>query len=59
LASRELVSDVPVKPRARLAVSPGDFPFRARTIEHGPDATPMRVVLRNALSTVRGGRSLS
>jgi hypothetical protein len=39
---------VPVKPRARLPVTPDDFPFRAQTIEHGAGATPMRVVLRHA-----------
>jgi hypothetical protein len=47
-SSRELVSDVPVKPRARLAVTPDDFPFRAQTIEHGAGDTPMRVALRHA-----------
>lgn len=47
-SSRELVSEEPVKPRARVAVSPDDFPFRAQTIEHGPGDTPMRVVLRHA-----------
>jgi hypothetical protein len=43
------VSDVPVKPRARLAVSPDDFPFRAQTIAHGAGDTPMRVALRHAV----------
>jgi hypothetical protein len=53
-SSRELVSDAPVRPRARLAVSPDDFPFRAQTIEHGPGDTPMRVVLRHAVRTGHG-----
>jgi hypothetical protein len=48
-ASREFVSDVPVEPRARLAVSPDDFPFRAQTIEHGPSDTPKTVVFRHAV----------
>lgn len=52
-SSRELVSGVPVRPRARLAVSPDDFPFRDQTIEHGPGDTPMRVVLRHARRNVR------
>jgi hypothetical protein len=52
-SSREFVSSEPVKVRARLAVSPDDFPFRDQTIEHGPDATPMRIVLRHALRNVR------
>ena len=51
-ASRELVSDVPVKPRARLAVTPDDFPFRAQTIEHGRNDTPTTVVRRHALRRV-------
>lgn len=48
-ASRELVSEASVKPRARLAVTPDDFPFRAETVEHGAGDTPGRVVLRHAL----------
>jgi hypothetical protein len=55
-SSREFVSDVPVEPRARLAVSPDDFPFRAQTIEHGQGATPMRIVLRHAQRNVPGRR---
>jgi hypothetical protein len=48
-SSRELVSDTAIKPRARLAVTPEDFPFRRQTIEHGAGDTPGRVVLRHAL----------
>jgi hypothetical protein len=47
--SRELVSTVPVRPRARLRVSPGDFPFRAHTLGHERGDTPLRVALRHAL----------
>jgi hypothetical protein len=47
--SRELVSTVPVRPRARLPVSPDDFPFRAQTLGHGPRATPRTVAIRNAV----------
>lgn len=47
--SRELVSEVPVRPRARLAVEPDDFPFKARTRGHRPGATPRSVSLRNVL----------
>lgn len=48
-ASRELVSAVPVRPRARLRVSPDDFPFRAQTMGHRPGDTPRRVAVRHAL----------
>jgi len=48
-SSRELVSETAVKPRARLAVTPADFPFRSQTIGHGAGDTPSRVVLRHAL----------
>jgi hypothetical protein len=51
--SRELVSLVPVRPRARLAVEPDDFPFRARTMEHREGATPAKVVRRAALTRHR------
>jgi len=51
--SRELVSDAPVRPRARLHVTPDDFPFRDRTLEHHEGDTPVRVVLRNALRPAR------
>ena len=47
--SRELVSRVPVRPRARLRVSPDDFPFRAQTRGHKHGDTPRRVALRHAL----------
>jgi len=47
--SRELVSEVPVGPRARLVVHPDDFPFRALTLRHHPGETPRRVAVRNAL----------
>jgi hypothetical protein len=47
--SRELVSTVSVQPRARLRVSPVDFPFRAETLGHKSGDTPKRVALRHAL----------
>jgi hypothetical protein len=47
--SRELVSLVPVRPRARLRVEPDDFPFRPRTMAHGQGATPNTVTWRAAL----------
>jgi len=47
--SRELVSLVPVRPRARLRVEPDDFLFRSRTMEHGKGATPLTVTRRSAL----------
>ena len=47
--SRELVSLVPVRPRARLQVDPNDFPFRGRTMGHGKGATPLTVTRRSAL----------
>lgn len=53
--SRELVSTVPVRPRARLRVSPDDFPFREQTLGHKPGDTPTRVALRHALR-LRGPR---
>jgi hypothetical protein len=55
-SSREFVSDTAVTPRARLAVTPEDFPFRAQTIEHGPGDTPARLVLRHALRPARRPR---
>jgi hypothetical protein len=48
--SRELVSLIPVRPRARLPVTPDDFPFRRRTLEHGKGATPATVVRRAAIT---------
>ena len=47
--SRELVSLVPVRPRARLRVEPDDFPFRHRTMQHGEGDTPLTVTRRSAL----------
>jgi hypothetical protein len=47
--SRELTSLVPVRPRAFLRVQPDDFPFRARTMGHGEDATPHTITRRSAL----------
>jgi len=47
--SRELVSTVPVRPRARLRVSPNDFPFRRQTRGHRKGDTPRSVSIRNAL----------
>jgi hypothetical protein len=47
--SRELVSEVPVRPRARLPVTPEDFPFKARTRGHARGASVRSVVWRNAL----------
>jgi hypothetical protein len=47
--SRELVSHVPVRPRALLPVERDDFPFRGRTLRHGKGATPRTVVRRMAL----------
>jgi hypothetical protein len=48
-SSRELVSEVPVTPRARLTVEPGDFPFRSRTRRHRRGESVRSVSLRNAL----------
>jgi hypothetical protein len=48
-STREFVSETPVRPRARLAVTPDDFPFRRQTIEHSAGDTPTRVVVRHAL----------
>jgi hypothetical protein len=47
--TRELTSPVPVRPRARFTVEPDDFPFKARTLGHGRDATPRSVGIRHAL----------
>ena len=47
--TRELLSDEPVTPRARLAVTPDDFPFRRQTIEHRAGGSVSGVVLRHAL----------
>jgi hypothetical protein len=47
--SRELVSDVPVRPRALLRVAPAEFPFRDRTRAHRRGESARRVSLRHAL----------
>lgn len=51
--SRELVSTKPVRPRARLAVTPDDFPFRRQTVQHGAGASPRRVAVAHALRRPR------
>jgi hypothetical protein len=51
--SRELVSRVPVRPRAKLRVAPDDFPFRRQTLGHGPGDTPRSVSIRNLVSLRR------
>ena len=48
-SSRELVSEVPVSPRARLTVEPDDFPFRSRTRGHRRGESVRSVSLRHAL----------
>jgi hypothetical protein len=45
-----------VRPRARLAVEPDDFPFRRRTMQHGKGATPASVTRRAALTRHRSAR---
>lgn len=47
-ASRELTSLVPVRPRARLAIEPDDFPFKRQTRGHRRGESVRRVSLRNA-----------
>jgi len=47
--SRELVSRVPVRPRARLQIAPEDFPFKGSTLGHRRGDTPNRVGIRNLL----------
>ena len=47
--SRELTSLVPVRPRARLAVEPEDFPFKANTRGHDRDDSVRKVWLKHAL----------
>jgi hypothetical protein len=47
--SRELTSAEPVRPRLRLDVSPGDFPYREKTLRHSLGDTPRGVAWRNAL----------
>jgi hypothetical protein len=57
--TRELVSAEPVSPRATLAVTPDDFPFRAQTIGHEAGATPRRVAVRHALRPLRLRRTVA
>jgi hypothetical protein len=47
--SRELVSSVPVRPRARLTVGPRDFPFKAQTRGHSRGDSVRKVSLKHAL----------
>jgi len=47
--SRELTSLVPVRPRARLAVEPDDFPFKTKTRGHRRGDSVRKVWLKNAL----------
>jgi len=47
--TRELTSEVSVRPRARLVVEPDDFPFKDRTRSHRRDESVRSVVWRNAL----------
>ena len=47
--SRELVSEQPVRPRARLPVTPADFPFRTETRGHRRGESVRSVVWRNTL----------
>jgi hypothetical protein len=47
--SRELVSRVPVRPRARLTVDPSDFPLRDRTRGHARGDSVRKVSIRHAL----------
>jgi hypothetical protein len=51
--SREVVSRVPVQPRAKLHVSPDDFPFKGKTLGHRRGESVRRVALRNALRVGR------
>jgi hypothetical protein len=48
-ASRELVSRVPVRPRARLTVEPEDFPFKEKTRGHRRGDSVRKVSLKHAL----------
>jgi hypothetical protein len=48
-ASRELVSEQPVRPRARLTISPDDFPLRSKTRGHGRGDSVRKVAVRHAL----------
>ena len=48
-SSRELVSFIPVRPRLRVPVTPGDFPLRDRTIGFRRGESVRRVAVRHAL----------
>jgi hypothetical protein len=54
--SRELVSEVPVRPRLVLPVAPSDFPLRDRTIAFRRGESVRRVTLRHALRFSSRGR---
>lgn len=45
--SRELISLVPVRPRARLTIEPDDFPYRTATRGHRRGESVRSVTLRN------------
>jgi hypothetical protein len=47
--TRELVSLVPVRPRALLTVEPSDFPFKGKTRGHRRGDSVRKVSLKNAL----------
>jgi hypothetical protein len=47
--SRELVSEQPVRPRARLTVSPDDFPLRSRTRGHRRGDSVRKTAVLHAL----------
>jgi hypothetical protein len=47
--SRELVSLVPVRPRALLTVEPEDFPYKGKTRGHRRGDSVRKVSLKNAL----------
>jgi len=47
--SRELVSDQPVRPRARVTVTPDDFPFRKQTRRHNRTDSVRKVAILHAL----------
>jgi hypothetical protein len=51
--SRELISLVPVRSRARLTVEPHDFPFKGATRRHRLGESVRSVALRNALRLPR------
>jgi len=47
--SRELVSDQPVRPRARVTVTRDDFPFRKQTRRHNRTDSVRKVAILHAL----------